>query len=270
MNKKILVLVASFFVIAFILIFYEQENVSLKDKKPNITEPVRAINKDVPMEQQNFTASDEKDDSVVLKEMFQEVTDYMPSNNELQAYITGQSEFRDNRLFINAEKQKDKYISGKLESRSSFRYGTFQFKVKTVNGKGLFPAIWLIPAEGEEFPEVDIYELIGSEPNLCYGVLHYYKNDMKKRNFFQHKFPEDEIPEEYEVTLKWSKDKLTWYIDGDEVHSITENVPQVAMYLNINLAVGGIWPGNPDESTEFPSTFEVGIEKIAMDEVYER
>ena len=93
---------------------------------------------------------------------------------------------------------------------------------------------------------------------------------MKKRNFFQHEFPKDKIPEEYEVMFKWTKDKISWYINGDEVHSVTENVPQVAMYLNINLAVGGVWPGDPDDKTQFPSLFEVDVEEMHIEEVYER
>ena len=91
MNKKIFVLIASFFVIVFTLLFYEEKNELPKYEKDNIEEPVRAVNKKLPEEQKNFLASDEKDDSEVLKDMFQEVTDYMPANNELQAYITGQS-----------------------------------------------------------------------------------------------------------------------------------------------------------------------------------
>jgi beta-glucanase (GH16 family) len=34
------------------------------------------------------------------------------------------------------------------------------------------------------------------------------------------------------------------------------------MYLQLNLAVGGHWPGNPDQATQFPSSMVVDYVRV--------
>ena len=253
-----------------VILYAEKEGFVKKEEQPEKKEIVRSVQTEIPDELKYFKASDSRDDSDILKELFYEVTDYTPPNKELQVYMAGQTRIEDNKAVMTAEYFEDHLYSGKLESKIAFRYGTFAFKVHTMRGKGLFPAIWMMPSEGELFPELDLYELIGNEPDLFYGVLHYYNNDMKKRNFFQHRFQEGNIPDEYEVKLEWTPDKLIWYLNGEEVHRMTEYVPQVPMYMSMNLAVGGIWPGDPDEDTIFPASFETEILEFHVEEVYVR
>ena len=270
MNRRVLVLVASFFACIVFMVYAENVGWLKETKHKEEAELVRSSEIEIPVEIKNFKASPDGDDSALLSGLFSEVTDYTPPNKELQVYMGGQTEVVDNRFIITAEHVDDQYFSGKLESQIAFRYGTFSFRVNTMNGKGLFPAIWLMPSEGNLFPELDIYELIGSEPEIFYGVLHYYKNDMQKRNFFQHKFSSKKIPDSYEIKLDWTPEELTWYLNGKKIHSVTDHVPQVPMFMNINLAIGGIWPGKPDSSTPFPAKFNVDILEFNVEEAYSR
>ena len=41
-----------------------------------------------------------------------------------------------------------------------------------------------------------------------------------------------------------------------------DQVPDEPMYLVINLAVGGVYPGPPDETTRFPATFAIDRVRI--------
>ena len=270
MNKRVLVLVASFFAVVAFMIYGERTGLLKETKNQDEVQAIRSSRIDLPEEIKNFKASPDEDDSALLSGLFSEVTDYTPPNNELQIYMGGQTEVVDNQFIITADHFGNQYFSGKLESQIAFRYGTFSFRVNTMNGKGLFPAIWLMPSEGNLFPELDIYELIGSEPEYFYGVLHYYKNDMQKRNFFHHKFQKANIPKTYDVKLEWTPEKITWYLNGEKIHSVTDHVPQVPMYMNINLAVGGIWPGSPDSSTVFPAKFNIDIQEFSVEEAYSR
>ena len=199
MNKRVLVLVAGFFACIAFMLYAENVGWLKEAKNKEEVQAIRSSKIEMPEEIQHFKASLDEDDSALLSGLFSEVTDYTPPNDELQIYMGGQTEVVDNRFIITADHFESRYFSGKLESQIAFRYGTFVFKVNTMNGKGLFPAIWLMPSEGNLFPELDIYELIGSEPEIFYGVLHYYKNDMQKRNFFQHKFSSKKIPDSYEI-----------------------------------------------------------------------
>lgn len=184
--------------------------------------------------------------------------DDMP-NGELQIYTLSQALIDGSCITLTADRQGNHYVSGKVESKVAFRYGSFSFRINTVTGTSFFPAIWLLPADGREYPEIDIYELIGSEPHLIYGVLHYWENDVKKREFFKHAFSKKDIPESYEIRFEWSPGEMVWHLDGQRLYTVKEHVPDDFMYLIINLAVGGTWPGAPDESTSFPTAFRVEV-----------
>jgi beta-glucanase (GH16 family) len=53
--------------------------------------------------------------------------------------------------------------------------------------------------------------------------------------------------------LDWEPGSLTYYLDGAAIFSVTNaaDVPTNSMFMILNLAVGGDWPGSPDGSTVF-------------------
>jgi MYXO-CTERM domain-containing protein len=58
--------------------------------------------------------------------------------------------------------------------------------------------------------------------------------------------------------LEWNPDSIVWTIDGVErKRHIGAGVPQVEMYLILNLAIGGTWPGAPDGTTPFPGLYQI-------------
>jgi serralysin len=47
--------------------------------------------------------------------------------------------------------------------------------------------------------------------------------------------------------MLWTKETITWYIDGKAVGSVaTPTDMNQPMYMLLNLAIGGKWPGDPD------------------------
>lgn len=178
-------------------------------------------------------------------------------NEEIQYYSKDNVEIKKNSIHILSKKEnkEDKqYTSGLVESVKAYKYGTFEFEIKVSNGNGIFPAIWLMPNDGSSYPEIDIFEMIGNEPNIFYGVTHYQENGKYKRAFFQEKI---QLKDSYKVSIDWREDCIIWYIDGKEMLKSYNGVPNDYMYLIINQAIGGTWPGNPDESTKFPNKFEI-------------
>jgi beta-glucanase (GH16 family) len=51
-------------------------------------------------------------------------------------------------------------------------------------------------------------------------------------------------------------------VDGVEHFRSEDSIPQVKMYLLVNLAVGGDWPGAPDAQTRFPNALEVDYIRV--------
>lgn len=189
-------------------------------------------------------------------------------NNELQYYTKANVEIDNNIIEITSKKEskEDKnYTSGLVESTHAYQYGYFEFDIQYMDGQGIFNAIWFLPDANVALPEIDLHEMVGSEPNLFYGVLHYMKNDKQCIDYFTKEVTKKE---HYVLALEWTAQSLTWFIDDEEVFNTTQGVPHEYMYILINQAIGGDWPGNPDENTVFPNTFTITV--VNIDPVYEK
>jgi len=65
-------------------------------------------------------------------------------------------------------------------------------------------------------------------------------------------------------SLVWEPNQMTWYMDETAFHTIGLNDMQgeqyrfnAPFYMIFNVAIGGQWPGNPDETTVFPQRMEI-------------
>ena len=201
--------------------------------------------------------------------LFIAVADDIAYNRELQKYVCEQTEIDGNNITLTANLTENGYVSGKAESKMAFRYGTFAFRVNTIKKGGLFPAIWMLPSDEERYPEVDIYEMIGSEPYRFYGGIHYLHGNTQQKEFFTHSLNTKKMNSPYVLKFEWAPDKLSWYVDDVIVGSIWHDSPDVPMYLICNLAIGGSWAGTPMDRV-FPESFEVEIVEFEPVEIFAR
>jgi len=189
-------------------------------------------------------------------------------NNELQLYSKDNVVIKGDMIEIISKKEQkeDKgYTSGLVESNRAYMYGYYEFTIEVGEGRGIFPAIWFLPSEGKNvLPEIDVFEMIGSEPLLFYGVIHYLEGGIRKKEYFENKVLKQD---QYKVALDWTPETLSWFIDDEKVYSTYVGVPQEYMYITVNQAIGGDWPGNPDDSI-FPVEFKIVSSKI--DPVYSK
>lgn len=209
-----------------------------------------------------------------------EVNDDGGGNSELQ-YYTGRDEnisITGGILKITARKetyQNREYTSGRINSKfkGDWRYGHIEARLKLPEGKGMWPAFWMLPTENKygSWPnsgEIDIMEMVGGGTNdsIVWGTLHVgppynYSNGSYKLN---EKFSEDF----HVFAIDWGPDSIVWYIDGIQFSKKTSAdmnqwLPfQERFFVILNLAVGGNWPGSPDETTQFPQTLEADYVRV--------
>lgn len=182
-------------------------------------------------------------------------------NGELQYYHPANATVNNGKLLLTAKKetfQRKPYTSGAVttEGKVNFRYGKLEIRAKLPKGQGMFPAIWMMPISGNSYPEIDIAEMIGSRPNYLSSVIHWMEGKKKKRHFTEIKTKD--LSENFHVfTLERSRSKITWKIDGKTYLTNTKYLPTETMFLYMNVAVGGVWPGSPDKTTKFPAAMEV-------------
>jgi beta-glucanase (GH16 family) len=170
------------------------------------------------------------------------------------------------------------YTSGRIKTKDLFEqaYGRFEARIKLPIGQGIWPAFWMLGADIDELRwpqcgEIDIMEYLGHEPRELHGTLHgpgHYGNAAMTRkhvlaqggfNLGFHSF-----------AVEWTPDSITWQVDGFTYYSVTPaDLPAGAtwvynhpFFILLNVAVGGNWPGSPDETTEFPQTMLVDYVRV--------
>ena len=153
------------------------------------------------------------------------------------------------------------YLSGALTTYNKFkmRYGYVEMRARLPKGKGLWSAFWLLHQnDNDRRPEIDVVEYIGDRPNTVYNTYHYYDNwNLRSTPSYEAAGP-DYSTDFHTFGMKWEPGKITWYVDGVERNSHSDgNVAWEDMYLLVNLAVGGWWPGDPDGNTPFPARYQI-------------
>jgi beta-glucanase (GH16 family)/O-antigen/teichoic acid export membrane protein len=151
------------------------------------------------------------------------------------------------------------YASGLLTTvRSfSFTYGFVEMKARVPQGRGLWPAFWMAPADGSWPPEIDVMEVLGNRTQEYWASAHWgFPNAPAKA---QHRITSTALSRDFHVyAVKWTSKEIVWYLDGRQVASMkTPSEINKPMYILVNLAVGGEWPGVPDSTTTFPAEYHV-------------
>lgn len=201
-------------------------------------------------------------------------------NEELQEYVDSRDTVcvRDGKLWIcplktvPADSDDVSYRSGRISTwgKRAFTCGLFEARLKVPQGRGFLPAFWLMTEDEErwgrwpECGEIDIMEVLGHDPRTSCGTLHYGLPHEQNQGTFT--LPEGNFAEAFHTfALEWLPGCIRWYVDGKRFHEAVRwfsaggdgvQKPFPApfdhdMYLILNLAVGGVWPGPPDDATDF-------------------
>ena len=187
-------------------------------------------------------------------------------NRELQAYVKDAFEVKGGVLKIKAEKRhafyagkEREYTSGMMTTYGKFsqEYGRFEIRCRVPQGKGMWPAFWLLPDPLDWPPEIDVLEILGHEPNKVYLTHHFRDAPHKHGSHGGSWVGPDFSADFHEYAIEWSPKAIVWFVDGVERFRSKKPIPTGKMYLLVNLAVGGDWPGAPNENTHFPAAFEI-------------
>lgn len=200
------------------------------------------------------------------------------SNGELQWYEPSQVRVADGVLYLTAdavpvESPKDglfQYRSGMISSgpskhggkpRFAFTYGAVEARLRVPAGKGLWSALWMLPAFGTSRPEVDILEIVGNDTRTSWHFFH--PGDRKSKNFAHSEKGPDLADGWHVYRLEWLPGTLRWYVDGKLIFTVkSDQVPDEPMYVMANLAVGGRWAKSPSDSTQFPAALLIDYIEI--------
>ncbi|NQT26256.1 glycoside hydrolase family 16 protein, partial [candidate division KSB1 bacterium] len=187
----------------------------------------------------------------------------------------------DSVLFIEANEtqiEELEYTSTKLttENLFTFRFGKVEARIKLPYGQGIWPAFWTLGSNKPEIDwpgcgEIDILEMIGGAEETVHGNIHYVNSDHEHdENLGTSTFVEGKYSDDYHLySIEWSPANIKWFVDGESYHEIeiTDDMKEFlrSHYLILNVAVGGYWPGSPDETSVFPQKMYVDYVRVYRD-----
>jgi beta-glucanase (GH16 family) len=121
-----------------------------------------------------------------------------------------------------------------------------------------------LPASYESRPEIDAMEILGDSTSVQHMNFHYVKADGSKGDAGANWSGPDFSAGWHTFGVDWEPDTIVWYVDGVERWRFGDPsaIPHEPMYLLVNLAVGGSWPGAPDASTPFPSFYDIDYIRV--------
>jgi beta-glucanase (GH16 family) len=206
-------------------------------------------------------------------------------NRELEDYTNRPENafVQDGMLHIRAIKEhfeNSQYTSARMVTHGLFSklYGRFEFRAKLPVGKGLWPALWMMPEQSKYggWPlsgEIDVMEGKGQNIHQVIGTIHYgIHGGRDEHSGANYNFPDDgKISDFHVYAVEWEPNEIRWYVD-DHLYSTknkwrTANAPYPApfdqpFHLIMNLAVGGNFLGNPDASSVFPQELVVDYVRV--------
>lgn len=202
-------------------------------------------------------------------------------NNEWQFYTDRPENayIEEGALIIEARQEEylqRNYTSARLKTQGlyAWTYGRIEARMQLPYGNGIWPAFWMLgtdisstgwPACGE----IDIMEHIGRDPNRIYGTVHGPGYSGGNGIGGHISLPTGTLSADFHTyAIEWDPAEIRWYVDEEPYFRVTpadlpgEWVYDHPFFIIINLAVGGNWPGYPDETTTFPQTLRVDYVRV--------
>jgi beta-glucanase (GH16 family) len=205
-------------------------------------------------------------------------------NNELQYYMKESlknAHVENGVLVLTAHKERMEqcdYTSTRIVTRDKgdWIYGRFEIAAKLPKGRGLWPAIWMLPTEWvyKEWPksgELDIMENVGFDPYTIHFNIHTEEyNHLIKTNKGDTLKLSDPHTKFNVYALEWYKDSVVFYANDRKAfvfrneHTGYKTWPfDQKFHLLLNIAVGGEWGGQQGIDTAvFPASMEIDYVRV--------
>ncbi len=148
------------------------------------------------------------------------------------------------------------YNSGVFTTQGMFsqKYGYFEMRAELPAGAGMWPAFWLLDNNSNQPggwpPELDALEAFGAQnangeggPDEAHWDVHSQNASQQAGNWVN--INADATTSYHTYGVLWTPEQMSFVYDGKVVaQAPTPSDYTQEMYLIVDLAVGGTWPGN--------------------------
>ena len=168
------------------------------------------------------------------------------------------------------------YTSARLVSkdRVAFTYGLVQARIRLPTGRGIWPAFWMLGQDIDDvgWPqcgEIDVMENVGQDSTVVHGAVHGPGYAGRAGITASHDAGSSLAGDFHVYSVSWEPDRIRWYLDDQLYSTVTPAdlrgnlwMFDHEFFLLLNVAVGGTFPGNPDDSVTFPQTMLVDYVRV--------
>jgi beta-glucanase (GH16 family) len=211
-------------------------------------------------------------------------------NKELECYTnrTQNAKIQGGNLVITAAKENftcsdgvaSNYTSARLKTQGLFSqaYGRFEARIKIPQGQGMWPAFWMLgndigSAGWPTCGEIDIMENIGRELGTVHGSLHGPSSTGPTSDataLFSLPAGQNFADDFHLYAVEWDPRTTRFYVDSNLYATFNSSQWPAGgtwkfdhpFFIILNAAVGGSWPGSPDNTTVFPQQMLVDYVRV--------
>eukprot|EP00045_Choanoeca_perplexa_P007538 m.69249 g.69249 ORF g.69249 m.69249 type:complete len:277 (-) comp14111_c0_seq1:2186-3016(-) len=183
------------------------------------------------------------------------------------------------------------YTSGAVTTKDkfSFRHGRVCFNAQLPGqpgkSQGVWPAHWMMPNDASCWPdhgEIDVLEMINGDGS-AHGTFHWNRNfpgtnctgDSGNTAVTGNTNVDNWHSSYHEYAAEWDESSITFLVDGVAYANVTATspgnpggqhpqFPPNPMYLILNTAIGGPWPGPPSSDTVFPVYHRIDYVRVSQ------
>lgn len=267
--------------------------------KRKITHPEEDEKNDSPYEGYTLMWADEFDGTSLNRDYWNvELHDPYWVNAELQKYVdsTDNIKVANGLLTIQPIKTVDSngnvsYTSGRIttQDKVEFTYGRVEARLKVPTGQGFWPAFWMLSEDEWEYGywprcgEIDIMEILGHDTDLNYGTIHYGDPHAEGQGRYQLTDGTTFADDFHTFAVEWEPGCIRWYVDdvlyntqtswystNDDGSIVDYPAPfNHDFFIILNLAIGGNWPGSPNDSTDFSQNYQIDYVRVYQKDSYD-
>lgn len=205
-------------------------------------------------------------------------------NQELQYYTESRLEnasVGNGMLSITAKKESyggNNYTSARLVTRGKgdWLYGKVEVRAKLPRGRGMWPAIWLLPTDWAygNWPasgELDMMENVGYDSTRVHSNIHTQSyNHTIQTNKGDNVTLVDPWDTWHVYRLEWYPDSVSYWVDDTHIFRFANEGTGFAewpfdkrFHLILNIAVGGTWGGAEGvDDSRFPQSMYVDYVRV--------
>ena len=178
--------------------------------------------------------------------------------------------------------EKADYTSASLTTKgiAEWTYGRIEIRAQLPEGRGLWPAFWMLGSNFDEVKwptcgEIDIMEHVGYEPDSIFGTIHTAAyNHMNQTEKGKKIYIENPYDSFHVFAVEWTPEKMDFILNDvtynqiENEHKGTQEWPfDQDFYLKINTAVGGMLGGQKGiDDTIFPQQMLIDYVRVYQQE----